>query len=51
MLLTEEMKLEAVVATVALAEEKECLRALEKKVHITVLHINRRPPHSRCSGI
>ncbi|KAG7235482.1 hypothetical protein INR49_002617, partial [Caranx melampygus] len=35
--LTEKTKLDAVVVTVALAEEELCWRALEKKVHMTVL--------------
>lgn len=43
--LTEEMKLEAVDVTVAVAEEEEYLRALAKNVHITALQANMRPPH------
>lgn len=46
-----EMKLDAVVVTVALAEDEQCLRALEKKVHITVLQMNSRPPHSSRRGM
>lgn len=46
-----EMKFDAVVVTVALAEEEQCLRALEKKVHMTVLQKNSRPPHSSRRGM
>ena len=49
--LTEEMKLDAVVVTVALAEEEQCLRALEKKVHMTALQVNSRPTHSSRRGM
>lgn len=49
--LTVEMKLDAVVVTVALAEEEQCLRALEKKVHMTALQMNSRPPHSSRRGM
>lgn len=48
---TVEMKLDAVVVTVALADEEQCLRALEKKVHITALQMNSRPPHSSRRGM
>lgn len=48
--LTEETKLDAVVVTVALAEEELCWRALEKKVHMTVLQVMSRPPHSSRRG-
>ena len=50
-LLTEDTKLDAVVVTVARAEEEECLRALEKKVHITALLVNSSPPHSNRRGM
>ncbi|RXM96720.1 hypothetical protein EOD39_15345 [Acipenser ruthenus] len=43
------MKLEAVVVTVALAEEEEYLSALAKQVHITALQVNSNPPHSSLS--
>jgi hypothetical protein len=43
--------LDAVVVTVARAEEEECLRALEKKVHITALLVNSSPPHSNRRGM
>lgn len=49
--LTVEMKLDAVVVTVALAEEEQCLRALEKKVHMTALQMNNKPPHSSRRGM
>lgn len=49
--LTEEIKFEAVVVTVARAEEDECLSALAKKVHITALQENRRPPQSSRRGM
>lgn len=49
--LTEEMKLDAVVVTVALAEEEQCRRALEKEVHMMALQVNNRPPHSNRKGI
>lgn len=42
-LLTEKMKLEAVVVTEAMAEEEESRRAFAKTVHITVLHANTKP--------
>lgn len=45
LVLTEEMKFEAVDVTVAVAEEEECFKAFAKKVHITALHANTRPPH------
>lgn len=48
--MAEEMKLDAVVVTVALAEEEQCRRALEKKVHMTALQMNSRPPHSSRRG-
>lgn len=50
-MLTEETKLDAVVVTVALAEEEQCRRALEKKVHMTALQVNSRPPHSSRRGM
>lgn len=50
-LLTEDMKLEAVVVTVALAEEEEYLSALAKKVHITALHVKSSPPQRRRRGM
>lgn len=50
-MLTEEMKLDAVVVTVALAEEEQCRSALEKKVHMTALQVNSRLPHSRRRGM
>lgn len=46
----EEIKLDAVLVTVALAEEEQCRRALEKKVHMTALQVNSRPPHSSRRG-
>lgn len=49
--LTEEMKLDAVVVTVALAEEEQCRRALEKNVHMMALQANRRAPHSSRRGM
>ena len=49
--LTEEMKLDAVVVTVALAEEEQCRRALEKKVHIMALQVKSRTPHSSLRGM
>ena len=49
--LTEEMKLEAVVVTVVWVQEEEDRRALARKVHITALHVNSSPPHSRRSGM
>jgi len=49
--LTEKIKFEAVVVTVARAEEDECRRALAKKVHITALQVNRRPPQSSRRGM
>lgn len=49
--LTEEIKFEAVVVTVARAEEEECRRALAKNVHITALQVNRRPPQRSRRGI
>jgi len=49
--LTEEMKLDAEVVTVALAEEELCWRALEKKFHMTALQVRSRPPHSSRRGI
>ncbi len=45
------MKLDAVVVTVALAEEEQCRRALEKKVHMTALQVNSRQPHSSRRGM
>lgn len=42
-LLTEQMKLEAVVVTEAMAEEEERRSALAKTVHITALHANTKP--------
>jgi len=50
-MLTEEMKLEAVVVTVVRADEHELLRALARKVHITALQVNSRPPHSSRRGM
>lgn len=44
------MKLDAVVVTVAAAEEEQCRRALEKKVHMTALQVNSRAPHSSRRG-
>lgn len=49
-LLTEEMKLEAVVVTEAAAEEEESRKALVKTVHITALHTNTRPAQLRRSS-
>ncbi|KAK5892903.1 hypothetical protein CesoFtcFv8_013249 [Champsocephalus esox] len=49
-ILTEEMKLDAVVVTVALAEEEQCLSALEKKAHMTALQESSRPAHSSRRG-
>lgn len=51
MLLTEDMKLEAVVVTVVRVEEEEYLSALSRKVHITALQVKRRPPHSSLRGM
>lgn len=45
------MKLDAVVVTVAWAQEDEYLSAFARKVHITALQVNIRPPHSRRSGM
>ena len=50
-LLTEDMKLEAVVVTVVWVEEEEYLSALARKVHITALQVNRSPPHSSLRGM
>lgn len=41
--LTEEMKLEAVVVTEAEAEEEDSRRAFAKTVHITALHAHTKP--------
>lgn len=49
--LTEEMKLDAVVVTVARAEEEQCRRALEKNVHMVALQASRRAPHSSRRGM
>lgn len=51
MLLTDEMKLEAVVVTVVWVEEEEHLSALERKVHITALQVKSSPPHSSLRGM
>lgn len=48
--LTEEIKFDAVVVTVALAEEEQWRRALENKVHMTALQVKSRPPHSSRRG-
>lgn len=50
-MLTEEMKLEAVVVTVVRADEHELRSALARKVHITALQVNSRPPHSSLRGM
>ena len=50
-LLTEDMKLEAVVVTVVRVEEEEYLSALARKVHITALQVKSSPPHSSLSGM
>ena len=50
-ILTEEMKLEAVVVTVVRVEEEEYLRALARNVHITALQVNSMPPHRRRNGM
>lgn len=42
-LLTEEMKLEAVVVTEAVAEEEESRRAFAKTVHMTALQAHTKP--------
>lgn len=47
----EEMKFDAVVVTVALAEEEQRRRALEKKVHMMVLQVNSRTAHSSRRGM
>lgn len=47
----EDMKFEAVVVTVALADEEEYLSALAKKVHITALQVKSSPPHSSRRGM
>lgn len=39
------------MVTVALAEEEQCRRALEKKVHMTALQVSSRPPHSSLRGM
>lgn len=49
--LTEDMKLEAVVVTVARMEEEEYLRAFARKVHITALQVKSSPPHSSLRGM
>lgn len=49
-LLTEKMKLEAVVVTEAAAEEEESRKAFVKTVHITALHTNTRPTQLRRSN-
>lgn len=51
LLLTEEMKLEAVVVTVVLVEDEEYLRAFDRNVHITALQVKSSPPHSRRRGM
>lgn len=51
LLLTEDMKLEAVVVTVVRVEEDEYLSALARKVHITALQVNSSPPHSSLRGM
>ncbi len=51
LILTEEMKLEAVVVTVVRVEEHELRRALARNVHITALQVNSRPPHSSLRGM
>lgn len=49
-LLTEEMKLEAVVVTEAAAEEEESRKAFVKTVHITAFNTNTRPTQLRRSN-
>lgn len=51
LVLTEDMKLDAVVVTVAWVQEDEYLSAFARKVHITALQVNSRPPHSRRRGM
>lgn len=50
-ILTEEMKLEAVVVTVVRVEDEEYLRAFDKNVHITALQVKSSPPQSRRRGM
>lgn len=46
-ILTEDKKFEAVVVTVAAADDEEYLKALAKKVHMAALHRNTRPAQPR----
>lgn len=48
--LTENIKLDAVVVTVTLAEEEQCWRALENDVHMMALQVNNRLPDNRRRG-
>lgn len=43
----EDKKFEAVVVTVAAADDEEYLKALAKKVHMAALHRNTRPAQPR----